>query len=116
MSPAELSARLVDVVRGQLAALEADDFERFNALSDVRDALVAALGRLDGASLSVDDRARLEQVRALAARALEAAARRRQDTATELRSLRRGATALQGYARPGSGAGGGQYSRLDHLR
>ena len=114
MTPADLCARLLAVVRGQHAALEAADFDRFGSLSDERDALVAALGRLDGASLGADERLQLEQARALAARAEQTAARLRQETAAELRSLRRGATALHGYARPGTDLA--RYSRHDHQR
>ena len=114
MTPADLCARLFDVVRRQLATLEADDFAGFGALSDERDALVEALGRLDGACLGPDERHQLEQVRTLATRAAETAARLRQETAAELRSLRRGATALHGYARPGADLA--RYSRHDHQR
>ena len=115
MTTKQLCARVLDVVAAQLAALEADDFERFGVLSDERDVLVEALGRLDGASLDADDRVRLEQARTLAVRAAEVAARARRETAAELGSLRRGATALRGYARPGAGAGA-HYSRHDHQR
>ena len=115
MTPAALCARLVDVIAGQLAALESDDFERFGLLCDERDGLVEALGRVDGARLGADDRARLEEARALAHRVSETAARLRQATAAELGSLRRGAAALHGYARPGADLAR-RYSRHDHLR
>jgi hypothetical protein len=42
-------------------------------------------------------------------------ARLRQETAAELASLRKGATALQGYARPGVGAAR-DVVRFDHAR
>ena len=114
MTPGELCAGLVEIIGAQLSALESGDFERFGALSDARDGVVDALGRVDGASLGADDRLRLEQARALTVRASEAAARLRQETAAELRSLRLGATALHGYARPGADLA--RYSRHDHQR
>ena len=115
LTPTELCARLVEVIVAQLVALEAGDFARFGALSDERDALVEALGRGDGASLGTDARVLLERARVLAARASETAARLRQETAAELGALRRGATALHGYARPGAELAR-QYSRYDHAR
>ena len=115
MTATERCARLVEVIAAQLVALESDDFARFGALSDDRDALVEALGRVDGASLGTDARVLLEQARALAERASETAARLRQETAAELGVLRRGATALHGYARPGAELAH-RYSRYDHLR
>ena len=115
MTPTELCARLFDVVEGQILAVEADDFAQFGTLSDERDRLVEALGQIGGAALDVDDRLRLEQVRVLAVRGVETAARLRQETAAELGSLRRGVTALHGYARPGTDLAR-QYSRYDHQR
>lgn len=115
MTPTELCAHLVAVIEAQVVALEADDFARFDALSDRRDALVVTLGALDGARLGAGDRVRLAQARTLSARAVEAAARLRRQTAAELGSLRRGATALHGYARPGADLAH-RYSRHDHQR
>ena len=115
MTAGELVARLLDAIEGQAAALEADDFERFDALSDRRDELVAALGRLDATAVADEDHARLEGAGVLHARALAVAARLRQETAEELGSLRRGATAIHGYARPAANLAHDSI-RLDQLR